>query len=176
VLRIEVTPTDWNKSLMIFIPKSNNPYQCTLTGLRLITLLETIQKVFLKTIFSRITTMITDNTILKGADFSVFPDTSTYDSILPLTVFLEETHCTKRPGYLFLEDKSAAFDSVTYNLIFRALSRIRTPTTVINLYTNMLHSRQTQVLTAYGPSTPFYPQKAVPQGGIELPLIWLIYC
>jgi Reverse transcriptase (RNA-dependent DNA polymerase) len=89
-------------------------------------------------------------------------------------VFLKETHRTKRPGHLFLEDKSAAFDSVTDNLISRALSRIGTPTTVINLYTDMLHSRQTQVLTAYCPSTPFHPQKGVPQGGIESPLIWLI--
>jgi hypothetical protein len=82
-----------------------------------------------------------------------------------LHLFLEESHCTKRTGHLFLMDKTAAFESVTYNLISGALSRIGTPNTVINLHTNMLHSRQSQVLTAYGPSTPFHHQKGVPQGG-----------
>jgi hypothetical protein len=79
-LRSGITPTDWNKLLMVFIPKSNNPYQAMLTGLRPITLLETIQKVFLKTIFSRITASITANSILKGADSSVLPGTSTYEA------------------------------------------------------------------------------------------------
>jgi hypothetical protein len=98
------------------------------------------------------------NSILKGADLCVLPGTSKYNSILPHTVFLEETHCTKRPGTLFLEDESPAYDSISYDLIFRALTRIGTQNATTTLYTNMQQSRQTQVLTAYRPSTPFNPQ------------------
>jgi Reverse transcriptase (RNA-dependent DNA polymerase) len=117
------------------------------------------------------TDAITNNSILKGADSSVFPGTSTYESILPLTLFLKVTHCTKRPSHLFLEDESAAVDSIRYNWLSLALTRIITPNAITPLCTNMLQPQRTQVLTAYKPSTPFFPQKGVPQGGIELSLI-----
>jgi Reverse transcriptase (RNA-dependent DNA polymerase) len=157
---------------MIFIPKGDNPYTGILKNLRPITLLETIQKIFIKTIFHRITNVLRHKSILKGANTSVLPGTSTYDSLLPLAVFIEESHCTKREGHLFLEDKSAAFDSITYAHIEIALKRIGVDTKFIKTYMNMLRRRESRVITAYGLSQPFKYGRGVPQGGVESPLIW----
>jgi hypothetical protein len=98
---------------MIFIPKEDNPYTGIVKNLRPITLVKTIQKIFIKTIFHRITNILVSKSILKGANTSVLRGSLTYDSLLALAVFIKESNRTKCGGHLFLEDKSAAFDSIT---------------------------------------------------------------
>jgi Reverse transcriptase (RNA-dependent DNA polymerase) len=79
---------------------------------------------------------------------------------------------TKRERHLFLEDKSAAFDSITYAHIEIALKHIGVDTKFIKTYMNMLRKRGSRVITAYGLSQPFKYGRGVPQGGVESPLIW----
>jgi hypothetical protein len=98
VLETGVVPVKWTKANMVFIPKGETQYGATLNTLRPITLLETIQKTFLKVLYSRITNVITQNKILKGANTSVLPGTSTHDSLLPLNFFLTETLRTGKPN------------------------------------------------------------------------------
>jgi Reverse transcriptase (RNA-dependent DNA polymerase) len=90
--------------------------------------------------------------------------------LLPLAVFFKESHCTKRKGHLFLKGKSAAFHSITNALIKIALRRIRVDSKFIRTYVNMLGRRESNIITAYGPSQPFKYVKGVPQDGVESPL------
>jgi Reverse transcriptase (RNA-dependent DNA polymerase) len=170
--KFEKVPVKWCKSCMIFIPKGENPYTGIVKNLRPITLLETIQKIFIKTILYRITNILVKKSILKGTNTSGLPDTSTYDSLLPLAVFIKESHRTKREGHLFLEEKSAAFDSITYAHIKIGLKRIGVDTKFIKTYMNMRRRRESRVITAYGLSQPFKYGRGVPRGGVESPLIW----
>jgi Reverse transcriptase (RNA-dependent DNA polymerase) len=48
------------------------------------------------------------------------------------------------------------------------------PPKIIKTNRYLLSHRQSQVLTAYGPSKKFRPVKGVPQGGVESHLIWQI--
>jgi hypothetical protein len=93
------------KSTMIFIPKGDSCYAGTIRGLRPITLPETVQRIFIKTIFMHITRVLVQKLIPKGSCTSVLPGTLTYDSLLLLAVFLEEFHRTNCNGHLFLEDR-----------------------------------------------------------------------
>jgi Reverse transcriptase (RNA-dependent DNA polymerase) len=157
---------------MIFIPKGDNPYTGIVKNLRPIKLLETIQKIFIKTIFHRITNVLIKKSILKGANTSVLPGTSTYDSLLPLAVFIKESHRTKREGHLFFDDESATFDLITYAHIEITLKRIGLDTKFVRTYMNMLGRRESRVITAYGLTQPFKYSRGVPQGGVKSPLIW----
>jgi Reverse transcriptase (RNA-dependent DNA polymerase) len=174
VLETGVSLVKWTKANMVFIPKGDTPYRGTLNTLRPITILETIQKTFLKVLYSRITNVITQNKILKGANTSVLPSTSTHYSLLPLNVFLTEIRRTGKPGHFFLEDKSAAFDSITFEHIYIALKRIGIPKKIPQVYHNILTNRECRVFTAYSLSDSFKPTKDVPQGGVESPLVWIL--
>jgi Reverse transcriptase (RNA-dependent DNA polymerase) len=129
---------------------------------------------FTKIYFARITNSLTKYLILTGANSSVLPGTSTFDSLLPLSVFLIETKRTKREGHIFLEDKSAAFDSISYSHIRHALKRIGTPLKVIDLYLKFATQRKLAAITSYGLTPNFTPDQGIPQGGVESPLIWFI--
>jgi hypothetical protein len=74
---------------------------------------------------------------------------------------------------MFLEDKRAGFDSMKYEHINLFLSCIGVPPKIIKTYMHLLAYRQSQVVTAYGPSKKFRPQRGAPEGGVESPLIWL---
>jgi Reverse transcriptase (RNA-dependent DNA polymerase) len=112
--------------------------------------------------------------ILTGANSSVLHGTLTFDSLLPLSVFLKETKGTKREGHIFLEDKSAAFNSISYSHIRHALKRIGTPQNVIDLYLKFATQRKLAAITSYRITPTFTPDRGIPQGGVESPLIWLI--
>jgi hypothetical protein len=114
----------WFNLLMIFIPKCDPGYNGSITKLRPITLLETIQKLFLKVLFSRITDKIVEHSILIRANTLDLTSTSTSNSLIDLSVLLKEVKRTGSPGHLILEDKSAAFDSFKYEHINLSLSHI----------------------------------------------------
>jgi Reverse transcriptase (RNA-dependent DNA polymerase) len=130
--------------------------------------------IFLKVMFTRITDKVVKHKLLIGGNTSVLPGTSTHDSLLPLNVFINETKRTSKKGHLFLEDKSAAFDSITFERIGLALKRIGEPIGFVNLYILMINSRSCSVLTGYGLSPAFAQTRGVPQGGVESPLIWIL--
>jgi hypothetical protein len=73
ILETPIAPPDRTKANMIFIPKRDTPYSPTMKSLRPIKLLETIQKVFLKVVYSRITKVFVKHRILKGTKTSVPP-------------------------------------------------------------------------------------------------------
>jgi hypothetical protein len=68
----------------------------------------------MKIFFARFTDAIVKTKILKGANSSVLLNTSTFDSLLPLSIVLNETRRAKNEAHIFLEDKSATFDSISY--------------------------------------------------------------
>jgi hypothetical protein len=106
-----------------------------------------------------------------GANSSVLPGTSTSDFLPLLSVFLNKVKTTNRQGHRFLEYKSAAFDSISFTHIEMSLKRIAIPQNVIKISMHFIKNRKLRALTAYGPSDDFIPERGVPQGGVESPLI-----
>jgi Reverse transcriptase (RNA-dependent DNA polymerase) len=172
--KTHIYPFKWLRGKLVCLAKKDNGFSGKIAQLRPITLLETISKLFTKTFFARITNSLTRYLIPTGANTSVLPGTSTFDSLLPLSVFLNERKRTKREGNVFLEDKSAAFDSTSYSQICHALKRIGTPQNVIDLYLKFATQRKLAATTSYGLTPTFTPDRGIPQGGVESLLIWLI--
>ena len=170
------TPLAWNRAIMIFLAKNKNGYSGSISQMRPIILQEVALKLFLGIFISRISAILASSNILQGASTSVLPGTSVSSSLMGITAAISESRCANRDAVLFLEDKSAAFDSLSFGLIRHSLERINLPTALVNFYCSvLLQNRQLSVATAFGPSAPFCPQRGVPQGGVESPL-WFILC
>jgi hypothetical protein len=73
-------------------------------------------------------------------------------TLLPLSVFLKEVKRTNLEGHVFLEDKSAAFDSISFTHMEMSLKRIAIPQNVIKIYMTLIKNRN------YGPSLHTDPQ------------------
>lgn len=94
---------------------------------------------------------------------SVIPGTSTSNSLLPLSAAISDARCNGRPLALFLEDKSSAFDSITFSLLLFAMRRVGLPESFILFYRdNFLVGRSVHLITAFGPSAGFEPLQGVP--------------
>ena len=105
-------PTCWLDSSICFIPKGTNPYTGHLTSMRPITLLEVALKLLMRILFGRITNTLMTHNAIKEMDTSVLPGTSTQPALLSLAVTLTWAKMAKHPLYIFMEDKSKAYDSV----------------------------------------------------------------
>jgi hypothetical protein len=60
---------------------------------------------------------------------------------------------------VFLEDKSTAFDSISFTHIEMSLKRIAIPQNVIEIYMDFIKKRKLRALTPYGPSGDFIPER-----------------
>jgi hypothetical protein len=94
--------------------KGDNPYTGVVENLNPLTLLETIQKIFITTIFGFITNILVKNMILKGSSTSVQTGKSTYDSLSRLSVIIKYFNHTKQEGCLIFEDQSATSNLISY--------------------------------------------------------------
>ena len=57
-----------------------------------------------------------------------------------------------------------------------ALQRINLPQQFIDFYINgFLNKRTTRVITPYGLTSPISVLSGIPQGGVESPLLWLLF-
>jgi hypothetical protein len=72
-IKYEKVPKKWCKICMILIPKGNNPYTGIVLNLHPITLLKTIQKMIINTVFNPITNTLVKKSIFKGANTFALP-------------------------------------------------------------------------------------------------------
>jgi hypothetical protein len=99
VLKQSQAPLKWSNPLFILIPKGDDGYYSFVTKLRPTILLKTIQKLFLKVLFTRITNKNNERSIQVGANTSVLLSASTYNSPIDLSGFQKEdkTHWCRLP-------------------------------------------------------------------------------
>lgn len=105
---------------------------------------------------------------------SVLPGTATSSSILMLSSLWNQCKLQKRECHLFLEDKSAAYDTVAFSLIRLAFERLHFPIGLIEFYEKLLVSRKLHTITAFGITESLSPSRGIPQGGSESPLVFII--
>jgi hypothetical protein len=155
ILATSKIPPSKTKPNIIFVLKGDGPCSVTIKTLGSTTLLECIQRVFVKFIFGQITSDPTNLEILKGAYSRTLPSTSTHSCLLHSNVFVSETKMTGKQGHLFLEKKSAAFDLIGNDHISMPLQHIVISICIVFLYINKKSNRTCQVFTAYGLFAPF---------------------
>lgn len=174
VMQHSVFPQRWCECNLFMLPKNSEPFSGNINSRRPITLLNTMYKVLMRILIQRTSMIIADNQFLTGASTSVLPRTSVSSSVQALNLLLLDSAHHKRPLYLFLEDKSRAFDSISFPHIALSMRRLRIPEKFVSLYQMFLHTRTAKIISPYGLSNSFSFGQGVPQGGPESPLIFLL--
>lgn len=172
--RTGIMPSCLNTSKVIYLPKSQDPFAGRIDKLRPICLLETIEKLFCKIFFDRINLVLSRNNLLSGAGTSVLKNTGTSSSLLGLATALTHAKLCNKETFLFLEDKSGAYDTVTASHVTLSLRRLGIPEGLISFYDNLMRNRTLRINTKFGMSNGFTPERGIPQGGCESPLIFII--
>ena len=68
-----------------------------------------------------------------------------------------------------------AFDSVSLEMIKKALERIKVPDTIIKFLLNLYNKRKIRVITEYGLTREFEAEDELDQGEVVSPLMWQIF-
>jgi hypothetical protein len=117
--------------------------------------------------------VIMKNNLLKGTNTSVIPGTSVAIPLAAFNVVTSWAHATKKPLYIFAENKSAAYDSVEFDLLKLSLKRLGLPDEFISLYfEGTLEKREVRIIKSFCLTRTIKMSRGVPQEGIECPLFW----
>ena len=88
---------------------------------------------------------------------------------------MEDAREIKQELWIVLQDMKRAFDSVSWEMLQKAMRRIRIPEEYITLYRNIYTKRSNRVLTAFGVTKSYEVGDGLDQGGVESPLHWQIF-
>jgi hypothetical protein len=169
-----IFPTNANKATIILLSKlpafNGDPNK-----LRPITLLSTFRKLFTRIINTRLQNIIETNNILKGNNFGFRLGKSTNNYLSSLRNVIDHARQTDNRLYIALLDIQKAYDTVPNEALRLCLNRIAVPTKIIDLIINMQTSRSIQIATPYGSTTPFNPNRGLPQGDVISCLLWNIF-
>ena len=175
-LRLRKTPVSWRQGVVYLIPKTLEGWMGSTDSARPITLLETLSKLLMKVLLQRIYAVFSQYDVLRGARFSGAPNTDTTVPIAILHALAASASADGRELWVYLEDKSKAFDTVPHDLLRAALERLHFPPEFVEFYCDgVLQERTVRVLTAYGPSDEVKIERGIPQGAVESPLMFNIF-
>lgn len=136
ILETETVPKQWCSSDIILLYKKGNPLD--VGNYRPISLMTSLYKLFASIILKRISSDINEAQPIEQAGFR--PGYSTTDHLQSLEQVIEKYKEFRRPLYIAFIDYSKAFDSISHNSIWNALSSLNTNIKYINIlkyiYTN----------------------------------------
>ena len=169
-----IFPTNANKATIILLSKLPQ-FNGDPNKLRPITLLTTFRKLFTRIINTRLQNIIETNNILKGNNFGFRPGKSTNNYLSILRNIIDHAKQTDNRLYIALLDIQKAYDTVPNEALRLCLNRIAVPKKIIDLIVYMQSTRTIQINTPYGPTTPFTPDRGLPQGDVISCILWNIF-
>jgi hypothetical protein len=95
-------------------------------------LLETLRKMTVRILNTRLGLILKEKNILKGHNYAGLPGDSTNTPIQILNNILEDSREQKKELWVLLQDMKKAFDSVSLDMLELALERIKIPTHIRN--------------------------------------------
>ncbi|GBB90681.1 hypothetical protein RclHR1_17710003 [Rhizophagus clarus] len=167
-------PDLWHQAMVFPIPKPHE-WHCQLQNTRPITLLEVIQKSFVKLFYNRLSSILATHNVLTGGNFAGLPEGTCRDPIITLEFIIHDANCTKSPLWILSQDISKAFDSVHLTMLKFALKCIRLPASSIKLILSLFMNRSNRVFTAHGDTPSYRVRIGIDQGEVISPLLWVIY-
>jgi exonuclease III len=174
IIDTSVTPQEWSIGKLFPIPKPND-WQKDINKTRPITLLETCRKIFTKIITKRLSKVMIDNPILNANNWAALPGGRTHDPINILNNVMEEARELKKELWLFFQDISKAYDSMSGIAVQKAMERIKIPKKIINIINCLLENRSNRVITFHGLTEPYTVHDGIDQGDSISPLLWRIF-
>ena len=174
LLKTGLIPGTWKQSTIFPIPKPK-PWQCDLANTRPIVLLETTRKCFTKIITNRLSSICKKYNILRGPNFAGLPGESTAEPIQLLNNICEDARENKKELWILFQDTAKAYDTVSLEMLERAMKRIHIPAGIIQIINNLFHKRQFKIITHIGLTNQITARDGIDQGETISPLLWRIF-
>jgi hypothetical protein len=167
-------PAEWRDALLYLIPKTMD-WENNLTKTRPITLLETMRKAFIKIITKKLSYIIYNKQILKGGNHAVLPKESTEIPIRIINSILEDAKEKNKELWVMFQDLSKTYNHVDWDMLCKAMKRIKFPDLIIKLIINLFENSRKSVISHYR-ITDFYEMLiGIDQGEVISPLLWTVY-
>jgi exonuclease III/ribonuclease HI len=167
-------PVKWKLSKLYPIPKGEN-WNYNLANVRPIILLETFRKAVVRIITHRLDKIIVKHNILQGPNFAGLSGDSTAGPIHIMNNIIEDARQKNNELWVLFQDMRKAFDSVSLEMLKKALLRIKLPNTLINFIISLYEKRKIKVITNYGLTDEFEAEDGIDQGEVISPLVWRIF-
>ncbi|XP_018407393.1 PREDICTED: uncharacterized protein LOC108783345, partial [Cyphomyrmex costatus] len=166
-LQERVIPTEWRSSLVIFIPKAGN------SGLRPISLLSCILKLFERIIYWRLVWLIESQSLLPNKQMGFRSSRSCNDSLTFTNQILTAVSSDESFVAVFL-DITVAFDNILPSAVLNELKDAGVPATVRKFIENLIVERSVQFLEQGNLGEKRLSYKGTPQDSVLSPLLFNI--
>ena len=138
-------------------------------------MLEVTRKCFTKIITNRLAEICKINNILKGPNFAGLPGESITEPIHLLNNLCEDARENKKELWILFQDTAKAYDTISLEMLQKAMERIKIPDKIITLILSPFKERNFQVITNYGLTHSIKAQDGIDQGETISPLLWRIF-
>src|SRR5581483_8277527 len=167
-------PSEWKNATIYPIPKPHE-WNCYLSNTRPITLLDTARKLMTRLMYKRLSTILSENSILQGGNFAGLPGGSCDPPIALMDMLIRDASAHNKPLFILQQDISKAFDSMDTNMLRLAMQRLKIPDRFISLTMELFTGRFNSVITSYGSTLSYKTHIGIDQGEVISPLLWVIY-
>src|SRR6266516_5124936 len=165
----------WKRANIILNPKPKN-WNKNVDVTSSITLIETARKIFTKVMTNRMEKICCTHNVLRGNNCSVLKDTSTHSPITILSQICEDAKSSaNNEAWIILQDMKKAYDSVRWQGLSKALTRIKMNNTYINILKNLHQTRRSSIITMHGLTDAHTVQDGLDQSETHAPILWRIF-
>ncbi|EXX74277.1 hypothetical protein RirG_052590 [Rhizophagus irregularis DAOM 197198w] len=173
-LKIGVVPDQWKQSLIHPIPKLQK-FDYILAITRPIALLNNIRKSVTKLLTNLLSTILTNNKVLRGLNFCGLKGENTAIPLRLMNDIIEDARENGKELWVVTQDMMKAYNSVSLESLQLALRRLDILEKFILWITGLFKDRQMSIITAFGPSPTFIGGDGIDQGDAISPLLWRIF-
>ena len=142
---------------------------------RPISVLPIFDKVFEKTMHTRLVKFLEKNNYLDDNQYGFQKGKSTSSAVLHLSRLIKRCLVNKEYGCAIFLDLAKAFDTVNHDLLIKKLNNLGVRGPILEWFQSYLENRLQTVVINGVKSDPLVMSHGVPQGSVLGPLLFLIY-
>jgi len=142
---------------------------------RPIVLLEAFRKTVVRIVSKRLDQIFVTHKVLEGPNYAGLSGDSTASPIHIMNNILEDARQKNKEVWVLFQDMKKAFDSVSLEMMEKALRRIKLPELMIRFLLSLYNKRKIRVITEYGLTKEFEAEDGLDQGEVVSPLMWRIF-
>ena len=160
------------KNRQLYLIPKNDDWNYNLSNVRPIILLEAFRKIVVRVVNKRLSQILVEHNILEGPNYADLPGDSTASPIHIMNNLLKDARQKNKEIWILFQDMKKAFDSVSLEMMKKALERIKVPDSIIKFLLNLYNKRKIRVITEYSLTREFKAEDRLDHGEVVSPLMW----